>query len=95
MRKMPGMSGYYIKSINSLVIDKTPSSARCARSASERKITSSSVTTMNGGERGALLYGLVGTCRLAYLRYILSELPDWPSNKVAELLPWNMDLTNK
>ena len=53
------------------------------------------------GERGALLYGLIGTCRLngvdpeAYLRYILSVLPEWPSNKVAELLPWNVDLTTK
>lgn len=50
---------------------------------------------------GALLYGLLGTCRLngidpeAYLRYILSVLPEWQSNKVAELLPWNVDLTNK
>ncbi|ENU2135137.1 IS66 family transposase, partial [Salmonella enterica] len=55
----------------------------------------------HGGERGALLYGLIGTCRLngidpeAYLRHILSELPEWPSNKVAEPLPWNVDLTNK
>lgn len=55
----------------------------------------------HGGERGALLYGLIGTCRLngidpeAYLRHILSVLPEWPSNKVAELLPWNVDLTNK
>ncbi|WP_462183100.1 hypothetical protein, partial [Klebsiella variicola] len=25
--------------------------------------------------------------------HILSVLPEWPSNKVAELLPWNVDLT--
>lgn len=55
----------------------------------------------HGGEREALLYGLIGTCRLngidpgAYLQYILSVLPEWPSNKVSELLPWNVDLTNK
>ncbi|CAM3818158.1 IS66 family transposase [Klebsiella variicola] len=55
----------------------------------------------HGGERRALLYGLIGTCRLngidpeAYLRYILSVLPEWPSNKVAELLPWYVDLANK
>lgn len=36
----------------------------------------------HGGERGALLYGLIGTCRLngidpeAYLRHILSVLPE-------------------
>ncbi|EOF5135294.1 transposase domain-containing protein [Salmonella enterica] len=53
------------------------------------------------GECGALLYRLIGTCRLngidpeAYLRNILSVLPEWSSNKVAELLPWNVDLTNK
>lgn len=55
----------------------------------------------HGGERGAPLYGLIGTCRLngidpeAYLRHILSALPEWPSNKVVELLPWNVDLANK
>ncbi len=55
----------------------------------------------HGGERGVLLYGLISTCRLndidpeAYLRYILSVLPEWPSNRVDELLPWNVVLTNK
>ncbi|EEV6421584.1 transposase domain-containing protein, partial [Escherichia coli] len=50
---------------------------------------------------GALLYGLIGTCRLngidpeAYLSHILSVLPEWPSNRVDELLPWNVVLTNK
>ncbi|MEF4314747.1 transposase domain-containing protein, partial [Escherichia coli] len=42
-----------------------------------------------------------GSCRLngidpeAYLRHILSVLPEWPSNRVDELLPWNVVLTNK
>ncbi|WP_149003438.1 transposase domain-containing protein, partial [Escherichia coli] len=55
----------------------------------------------HGGERGALLYGLIGSCRLngidpeAYLRHILSVLPEWPSNRVDELLPWNVVLTDK
>ncbi|RAP69818.1 putative transposase [Candidatus Erwinia dacicola] len=46
----------------------------------------------HGGKRGALLYGLIGTCRLngidpeAYLRHLLSVLLEWPSNKVAEML---------
>lgn len=47
------------------------------------------------------MYGLIGTCKLngidpeAYLRYILSVLPEWPSNKVSDLLPWNVDLTSE
>ncbi|HBA8920593.1 TPA: IS66 family transposase, partial [Escherichia coli] len=55
----------------------------------------------HGGESGALLYGLIGTCRLngidpeAYLRHILSVLPEWPSNRVDALQPWNVVLTNK
>ena len=53
------------------------------------------------GERGELLYGLIGTCLLndidpeAYLRYTLSVLQEWPSSRVDELLPWNVVLTNK
>ncbi|HDT4439938.1 transposase, partial [Escherichia coli] len=55
----------------------------------------------HGGERGALLCGLIGSCRLngidpeAYLRHILSVLPEWPSNRVDELLPWNVVFTDK
>ncbi|WP_251302210.1 hypothetical protein, partial [Escherichia coli] len=30
-----------------------------------------------------------------YLRHILSVLPEWSSNRVGELLPWNVVLTNK
>ncbi|EOO4208094.1 transposase domain-containing protein, partial [Escherichia coli] len=53
------------------------------------------------GERGALLYGLTGNCRLngidpeAYLRHILSVLPKWLSNRVDELLPWKVVFTDK
>ncbi|KNC91783.1 transposase [Trabulsiella odontotermitis] len=53
----------------------------------------------HGGERGTMLYGLVETCKLnginpeAYFRHILAVLPDWPSSRVDELLPWNVDLT--
>jgi transposase len=60
------------------------------------KILSSSAATTVVSE--ALLYGLIGTCRLngidpeTYLRHILSVLPEWPSNKWLNL-PWNVELT--
>ena len=56
-----------------------------------RKTTCSSVRIM--GERGALLYSLIGTCKLngvepeSYLRYVLDVIADWPINRVGELLP--------
>lgn len=52
----------------------------------------------HGGERGALLYGLIGTCRLnvidpeRYLHHILNVIADWPVSQVGELLPWRVTL---
>jgi transposase len=52
----------------------------------------------HGGERGALLYSLLGTCRLNgvdpehYLRQVLNVIADWPVNWVSELLPWRVVL---
>lgn len=52
----------------------------------------------HGGERGALLYSLIGTCKLngvepeSYLRYVLDVIADWPINRVSELLPWSVAL---
>lgn len=46
----------------------------------------------HGGERGALLYSLIGTCKLngvvleSYLRHVLDVIADWPVNRVSELL---------
>jgi len=49
----------------------------------------------NGGEAAAIMYSLLGTCKLngvepeGWLREVISKITDWPSNRVDELLPWN------
>lgn len=55
----------------------------------------------HGGDRGTMMYSLIETCKLnginpeTYLWHIQSLLPEWPSNRVGELLPWNVDLSPK
>jgi hypothetical protein len=46
------------------------------------------------GEPAALLYGLIGTCRLNSIDPKACVLPEWPSSQVAELLPRDIDLIN-
>ncbi|HAU9352719.1 TPA: IS66 family transposase, partial [Escherichia coli] len=52
----------------------------------------------HGGERGALVYSLIGTCKLndvdpeSYLRHVPGVIADWPVNRVSELLPWRIAL---
>jgi IS66 C-terminal element len=49
-----------------------------------------------GGERAAALYSLIGTAKLngidpeAYLRDVLTCIPDHPISHIEELLPWNV-----
>lgn len=51
-----------------------------------------------GGEAAAVIYSLLGTCKLngvepeAWLRDVLGKISDWPSNRVHELLPWNLSI---
>ena len=49
-----------------------------------------------GGERAAAIYSLIGTAKLngvepeAYLRKVLERIADYPINRIADLLPWNL-----
>jgi transposase len=52
----------------------------------------------SGGERAAAIYSLIGSAKLnglapeAYLRNVLTRIPDHPVNRIADLLPWNVTL---
>ncbi len=52
-----------------------------------------------GGERAAAIYSLIGSAKLngldpeAYLREVLTRIPDHPINHIDELLPWNLKST--
>ena len=45
----------------------------------------------SGGEHAAVLYSLIGTCRLnnvepeKWLRYVIEHIQDWPANRVRDL----------
>lgn len=48
-----------------------------------------------GGNRAAAMYSLIGTAKLngvdpeTYLREVLSQIADYPINRIEDLLPWN------
>jgi transposase len=50
----------------------------------------------NGARRAAMLYSFLGTCKIndinpfEWLREVLDKIPDYPVNKIHELLPSNM-----
>jgi transposase len=52
-----------------------------------------------GGERAAAIYSLIGTAKLnridpeAYLSNVLARIADHPINRIEELLPWNIGLS--
>lgn len=49
-----------------------------------------------GGESAAPMYTLIGTAKLngldpqAYLQHVFSRIAQHPSNRIGELLPWNV-----
>ena len=55
----------------------------------------------SGGEHAAVLYSLIGTCRLnnvepeKWLHYVIEHIQDWPTNRVRDLLPWKVDLSSQ
>ena len=48
-----------------------------------------------GGDRAAALYTLIGSAKLngldpeLYLRTVLTQIAEYPINRIADLLPWN------
>jgi transposase len=52
----------------------------------------------SGGERAAAMYTLLGSAKLngldpeLYLREVLSRIADHPIKRIAELLPWNLNV---
>ena len=54
-----------------------------------------------GGERAAAIYSLLGSAKLNgldpefYLHHVLDRIADHPINRINELLPWNIALSNK
>jgi transposase len=53
-----------------------------------------------GGERAAAIYSMIETAKLngldpeAYLQSVLHRIADYPVNRVAELLPWNIHINS-
>lgn len=49
-----------------------------------------------GGERAAVFYALIGSAKLngldpeAYLRHVLTHIPEHPISRIEELLPWRL-----
>ncbi|HAG0930186.1 TPA: IS66 family transposase [Salmonella enterica] len=107
--RLPAAFGYLLKRKEALAYFCEDGLAEIDNNAAERALRSVCLGKKNwlffgndhGGDRGAMVYSLIETCKLnginpeAYLRHILSLLPEWPANRVSELLPWNVELTTK
>jgi hypothetical protein len=54
---------------------------------------------IRAGRRAAAMYTLIGSAKLnsidpeAYLAYVLARIADHSINHIAELLPWNVNLS--
>ena len=65
----------------------------------QRKAALLFAVSERGGERAAILYSLIGTCRMnsveprEWQRYDIGYIQDWPANRVRDLLLWKVNLT--
>ena len=54
-----------------------------------------------GGERAAAILSLIETTKVnaldpqAYLRQVLTRIADYPTNRIDELLPWNLEIPSE
>ncbi|EBT4617076.1 IS66 family transposase, partial [Salmonella enterica] len=97
--RLPAAFGYLLKRKEALAYFCEDGLAEIDNNAAERALRSVCLGKKNwfffgndhGGDRGAMVYSLIETCKLnginpeAYLRHILSLLPEWPANRVSEL----------